>query len=65
MPLPDHRPFGGSVLHAILAEFALTGDDQRFDLVRRPAFGNGDQRDVAGLAPRNLAGSGNGRANFT
>jgi hypothetical protein len=65
MPGAKARPFGCRLLHAILAELALAGGNQRLDLIGPPPLGDGDQRDLLRLAASGLARIGNAGANFS
>jgi hypothetical protein len=57
--LAQLRPFGLGLLHAILAEDALAGGDQRLGSPRRSwVLEIGDQGDVAGLAAGEAGGMG-------
>ena len=58
------RPFRGRLLDAILAEIALPGGDQGLDLRGGAALGDRDQRDVIGLAARQLADAGDAVTNL-
>ena len=55
----DCRPFGERLLHAIFAEVALPGLDQRRDLGSRTALADRDQLDVRRIALRQRGGGGN------
>src|SRR4051794_5733668 len=46
----QRRPFGERLLHAILAEVALTAGDKRLDLLGRSALADGDELNVGRLA---------------
>src|SRR6516165_9932089 len=51
MPGEQRRPFRCSLLHAVLAEYTLTGRDYRFDCVRGERLGDGYQRSLTGSRP--------------
>ena len=52
MAREQRRPFRLRLLHAVLAEVALAGGDQRLDRLGRVGLADGDQPDVGGIAPR-------------
>jgi len=52
-------PFRMRLLHAILAELALTGVDRLLDDIRRNGLGHGDELDGSGIASGPARGEGN------
>jgi hypothetical protein len=61
--LAQRGPLAGRFLHAVLAEYALTGLEQRRDRLARVRLADRDQRDLLHLAPRDLASAGDAFAN--
>ena len=59
MRVAQRGPFGGGFLHPAFAEIALAGGDQRLDLLGVAGLGDGDQRDLGGIAAGELGGRGN------
>ena len=55
----QRRPFGERLLHAIFAEVALPGLDQRLDFLGRTSLADRDQLDVGRIALRQRGGRGN------
>jgi hypothetical protein len=64
MAFTQRRPFRLRLLDPVLAEIALAGDDEGFDLVGESALGHGDEGNFGELAARNLAGCSNAIADF-
>ena len=58
MPLFQRRPFGMRLLHAVLAEHALTYRDRLLDDGSGDGLGHRDKLDALRLAPRGFGGEG-------
>jgi hypothetical protein len=60
----QRRPFDLRLLDPVLAEIALAGGNEWFDLVGGTAFADGDQGNSGRFAARYLAGCGDSVADF-
>ena len=49
--LAQRRPFASRLLHAIFAEHALSGFQQRNHVLARKSLGDADEGDAGGIAP--------------